>query len=139
MRAEDRNEFDPDAAPAARSWFAPVVCLMHAATFSLLFVELVFVVPRYEQMFRDLDANLPQITLMALAASNAMRSFWFLVALFWLGGVASLIGLHRAGGRHAAWIMNWVGCAAGLGFAVFVAMGIWIPYDDLRQLLERAG
>jgi type II secretory pathway component PulF len=140
MRAEDRSQFDPDAAPpAARSWFAPVVCLTHAATFFLLFVELMFVVPRFESMFRDLDANLPDITLIVLAASNAMRSFWFLVALLWLGSIAGLIGLHRAGGRRAAWVMNWVACAAALGFAAFAVLGIWVPYSELRQLLQRAG
>lgn len=56
--------------------------------FAALFVLLVFVVPQFAPMFKDMNAELPTITLVVLFVGNTLRDFWWGIAgLIFLGVV----------------------------------------------------
>ena len=45
----------------------------------MVIVMLVFVIPRYMDMFEQLDAELPKITLAVIALSNFIKNNWFII------------------------------------------------------------
>lgn len=136
MRAEDRSEFDPDEArPLANSWFVPVACLMQGGAFVLLFYGLVIVVSKFERTFMEFDTTLPAITQLAISLSNSMASYWYLVALLWIGGIICLIALHRSGARTAAWILHWLVTFGVILFLAWIALAVWLPFRELATKL----
>jgi general secretion pathway protein F len=48
--------------------------------FAALFVLLVFVVPQFAPMFKDMNVELPMITRIVLAIGNTLRDFWWGIA-----------------------------------------------------------
>ncbi|HMM58129.1 MAG TPA: type II secretion system inner membrane protein GspF [Rudaea sp.] len=48
--------------------------------FAALFVLLVFVVPQFAPMFKDMNVELPMITLIVLFIGNTLRNFWWGIA-----------------------------------------------------------
>jgi type IV pilus assembly protein PilC len=65
----------------------PVAVLTVAGLILLLIM--IYVVPSFEQMFKDLGQNLPAPTQFLLNMSRSLRSYWFLIPgipfLFWMG------------------------------------------------------
>ncbi len=53
-----------------------------------LFVLLVVVVPQFEQMFADMDVELPLITRMVVGVGSTLQSFWWLMLALGVGGAA---------------------------------------------------
>lgn len=62
-----------------------------------------FVIPRFEPLFRSLGDNIPWPTLAIMAASNFARDYWYLV----LGGVASMTLLARHHLATASGRLRW--------------------------------
>ncbi len=55
--------------------------------FAALFVLLVFVVPQFAPMFKDMDVELPMLTKIVLFAGNLLQSWWWLMAIVFVGGI----------------------------------------------------
>lgn len=55
----------------------PIVVMIVAI--AVVIVMLVFVIPRYMDMFEELDTELPGITLAVVALSNFMQNYWFII------------------------------------------------------------
>lgn len=55
----------------------PVVVALVAI--AVVIVMLVFVIPKYMDMFEELGAELPWITMMVVRMSNFIQSFWFII------------------------------------------------------------
>lgn len=55
----------------------PIVVMLVAI--AVVIVMLVFVIPRYMDMFEELDTELPSITLAVVALSNFMQNYWFII------------------------------------------------------------
>ncbi|QBB71803.1 type II secretion system protein GspF [Pseudolysobacter antarcticus] len=53
--------------------------ILVAMVFLALFVLLVFVVPQFMPMFKDMNIELPFITKMVLAVSNVLASYWWIL------------------------------------------------------------
>ncbi|WP_440225624.1 type II secretion system F family protein [Dokdonella sp. MW10] len=53
-----------------------------------LFVLLVVVVPQFEQMFADMDVELPLITRIVVGIGSTLQNFWWLMLILVVGGVA---------------------------------------------------
>ena len=66
-------------------------------------VLLVFVVPRFAEVFGDMGSRLPAPTRMLMAVSTFMRHFWWLLA----GGLAVLATALAAGARTPRWRAWW--------------------------------
>jgi len=83
--------------------------LLMVVTLTVLVLLLLFVVPRFGQLFKTLDAPLPPTTKMLIAFSKALASYWWAV----LAGVgAAAVGLRMwlvsPGGRRTmdSWILR---------------------------------
>ncbi len=63
----------------------PIAVLIVAV--AVVIVMLTFVVPNFMTMFDDMDVEMPKITLMVIAMSNFMQSYWYIVLVV----VAALI------------------------------------------------
>ncbi|MDE6847428.1 MAG: type II secretion system F family protein [Lachnospiraceae bacterium] len=55
----------------------PIVVMLVAI--AVVIVMLVFVIPRYMDMFEELGTELPAITLAVVAMSNFMQAYWFII------------------------------------------------------------
>jgi type II secretory pathway component PulF len=63
-------------------------CLLTVMCTKILFVLLLFVIPRFADMFTQLGVKPPTTTIMLLEAGVIVRSYW----PFLLGGMAALLG-----------------------------------------------
>ena len=66
---------------------------------AVVIVMLVFVIPRYTDMFEELDAELPGITLAVVALSEFIQSYWFIIL-----PIVIAIGV-----AISAWSKTWTG------------------------------
>ncbi|MHC4252713.1 MAG: type II secretion system F family protein, partial [Planctomycetota bacterium] len=68
----------------------------------ILAVIIVVVVPQFEKMFREMDTELPTMTLLLLALAGAFTNYWYLFPLIPVGvyAVFKLIGMSPQG-RYA--------------------------------------
>jgi len=55
--------------------------------FGALFVLLVFVVPMFVPMFRDMNVELPLLTRMVLSVGTTLQNFWWLIVIVVIGAV----------------------------------------------------
>lgn len=55
----------------------PLIVAMVAV--AVIVVMLIFVIPRYMEMFEELDAKLPGITLMVVTISNLVKNYWYII------------------------------------------------------------
>jgi general secretion pathway protein F len=74
----------------------PVV-LMIVATGAIVLI-LTFVLPQFESMFQDAGANLPTATWLVMAASNVLRTYWWMLLL---GFAVLVIAVQRLMQRPA--------------------------------------
>ncbi|GAB3508713.1 type II secretion system F family protein [Pseudoxanthomonas daejeonensis] len=66
-----------------KALFYPAMTIAVAIIVSAIL--LVFVVPQFEQVFRDFGADLPAFTMLIVGASNFMVSYWWLILLIFVG------------------------------------------------------
>lgn len=68
---------------------------------AVVIVMLVFVIPRYTDMFEELDAELPGITLAVVALSEFIQSYWFIILPIVIAiGVAISAWSKTLAGKH---------------------------------------
>lgn len=72
-----------------KALFYPIMVLVVAMLVSMIL--LLFVVPVFEQTFKDAGAELPMPTQVVVSASQFMQSYWWLVIGGIVGGVAAIV------------------------------------------------
>lgn len=82
-----------------KALFYPVMVLVVALLVSM--IMLIFVVPVFEQTFKDAGAELPAPTQIVIAASKFMQSYWWLVVGSIIGGVVALVMAKRRSVKFA--------------------------------------
>lgn len=76
-------------------------CLLLTLGLTIFVLMLLFVVPRFAELFESLRVPLPVSTEILVGASGMFRQYWWLVALLCAGLVGSLAAyLHTPKGRH---------------------------------------
>ncbi len=76
-------------------------CLLLTLGLTIFVLMLLFVVPRFAELFESLHVPLPVSTEILVGASGMFRQYWWLVALLCVGLVGSLAAcLHTPKGRH---------------------------------------
>jgi len=93
-------EFREKAQKLKRKVFGALVyptAVMSIAVIILTFI-MVFIVPRFEAIFRDLNIELPGLTLFLMGGSRMIAEWWYILAL---AGVAGIIGLRVLRGTAA--------------------------------------
>lgn len=63
--------------------------------FFMVLAMSIFVIPSFEEVFVDMDIELPSVTRIVINASKIMRSFWWLIVLLVAGGVGLVMFLAR--------------------------------------------
>jgi len=82
------ERFEKDAALKANMKKATIYpASLAIVAIAVVAALLVFVIPSFEDMFTDLEQELPPLTVVVLEASNFVLSFWYLI----LAGIALLI------------------------------------------------
>ena len=97
---------------------------------------LCLIVPKFEQMFREMDlGELPGVTMLLLLLINTLRNYWFLVlpALCWPVTMFFTWGCRSR--RRMWWIVAFVMLAGGT-LLTLAAFGLFMP---LFVILERTG
>jgi len=77
---------------------------------------MIFIVPKFQKIFKDFDMKLPWATEMLMAISNWFVNFWFLLPLIpmglWL--LLKLVRLHKAGAYAVDQIKLWIPLLGGI-------------------------
>ena len=71
--------------------------------FGALFVLLVFVVPMFVPMFRDMNVELPFLTKIVLAVGSTLQSFWWLMLIAVVAGVVFIRNRLADSDARLAW------------------------------------
>jgi type IV pilus assembly protein PilC len=79
----------------------PSVVLCFA--FIVLTAMLLFVVPIFDKIFKELGGQLPTLTQYVVFASNTMRSYWFIIFPVVIGGVFGIRKLMRTARGRRVW------------------------------------
>jgi type IV pilus assembly protein PilC len=86
----------------------PIVVILVAV--SILSFIMVFIVPKFEKIFKDFNLDLPELTKMLMATSNWFAKYWYVLPLFplcyWL--LLKLIRLNRYGNYALDRINLWI-------------------------------
>ncbi|WP_369930572.1 type II secretion system F family protein [Xanthomonas sp. NCPPB 2632] len=82
-----------------KALFYPIMVLVVALLVSMIL--LLFVVPVFQQTFKDAGADLPAPTQFVVSASEFMQSYWWMVIGGIVGGVAALIYFKKRSPRFA--------------------------------------
>ena len=72
-----------------KALFYPVIVIAVAILVSSIL--LIFVIPQFEAVFKNFGADLPAFTLMIVAASKFMTSYWWLMLLILVGSLVAFI------------------------------------------------
>jgi len=64
-------------------------------------ILLIFVVPQFEDVFKNFGAQLPAFTQMIVDASRFLTNYWFLVLIWIVGVIAALIFAYKRSPRFA--------------------------------------
>jgi type IV pilus assembly protein PilC len=82
-----------------KALFYPVMVM--AVALLVCVIMLLFVVPVFEQTFRDAGAELPVPTLVVVAASRFMQSYWWALLIGIVGSIAALIFAKKRSTKFA--------------------------------------
>lgn len=114
--------------------------LLHVIVPIAFFLFMVFIVPRFEQMFSELDVQLPSAVVLMIGLCHSMQTGW---PLFLIGGAVLLVAdcvvlylIARSVSRSlaAAWTGGVIGVQVLLLVACFLAL-----YLPLRSLMNSMG
>lgn len=96
------NQQEKDAALTSKIRSAMVYpAIVLAVIMAVLIFMLTTVLPQIEQLYLDLNQNLPFLTNLLLKISGAITSFWWLAILLIIGGVVALRAYFKtSAGRH---------------------------------------
>jgi type IV pilus assembly protein PilC len=76
-----------------KALFYPAVVIAVAVLVSAIL--LIFVVPQFQNVFKSFGADLPAFTLMIIAASDFMQTWWWLVGMITVGVIVGLIEFKK--------------------------------------------
>jgi type II secretory pathway component PulF len=132
------NQPAPEASKSILGWLGPA--LVHAGLAVAIFTTLVWLGPRADRFYRDMNMNLPALTTAVLAVVRWMGNYWYVV-------VPPLVALLAAD-TVVLWLLNrqsskrarrgfWLGVIfLGLVWGV-LAVGYFYPMLKLYEGLSR--
>ena len=124
--------------PIRTSWIVwPLVA--HGALFVLIFLGAVVVVPKFEEIFRSFNQQLPFMTRLLLGASHvAQKVGLFALPAFIAGDVWLYASLRRRGRNVAAEAWWWAVTIIALGIVVAFVIGLFLPLVALMQSVSNS-
>jgi len=64
-------------------------------------ILLIFVIPQFEAVFKNMKADLPAFTQMLVAASRFMVAYWWMILLIFVGGIVGIVMLYKRSEKFA--------------------------------------
>lgn len=117
------------------SFFMVLTPFATAFVFAILLGVMVYIVPKFEQMFKEMEiGELPLPTRIVMAAGNVAIQFWYLLPGFLFVAVWMSKGLAKDRSKAFAWNMSLL---LLLGVAVaFVGVALFMP---MITIMEKVG
>lgn len=86
----------------------PVVVILVAV--SILTFIMLYIIPKFEKIFKDFNMQLPEMTRMLMATSNWFSQYWYILPLFPLSFylLIKLIRLSKTGNYAVDRVMLWI-------------------------------
>jgi len=123
-----------------------VTVVIHAVLlFGAVFV-LIWIVPRFKEMFADMRIELPALTLFLITMSDWLKNYWYLA---FFPGVISLLAVDALvywalARRRRTWVLSalWfvaVTVAMGLAAIFFIVMPLHLPLVTLMTAIGQGG
>ncbi|MBM4019746.1 MAG: hypothetical protein FJ288_15730 [Planctomycetes bacterium] len=130
----------------ARAWLIRAMGvlfgLLGGAAWAVLLGVLVFIVPRFEEIFErfEIESGLPVATMLVIVAAGAVRTWWFMFAPALAAAVGAPV-LASVGGRSlavavAAAVFGMVSILLAAACVTLVVVGLFAP---LVQLIGAVG
>jgi hypothetical protein len=124
--------------------FTIIATVIHAVLALVLFLSLLFWIPRHEKMFKEFNMTLPTITNLLMAVSRWMGEFCYVV-IFPVGllfaGDAWILSLLRRSPRSRRLGLDWcwfiIVTLLLLLAGGTTAIAIWVPYIKLMEGLKK--
>lgn len=118
-----------------RTFFMRSAPISVGVAVSIMLFILVYVVPKFEVMFKEMELGaLPEVTKVLLAAGNLANNFWYALPGVVFVAVWVTVGLAKDR-RGAFWInlliIPLMGCAVG-----FIVIALFLP---LMVIMDRVG
>lgn len=85
-----------------KALFYPAMVLAVALLVSLIL--LVFVVPVFQNVFKDAGVSLPAFTQMIVSASQFMQAYWWLVLAIVIGGITVIVVMYKRSEKMAHFV-----------------------------------
>jgi len=90
---------------------------------------LAYHVPKYEAMFKSLNARLPQATVLTLQASAFVQAHWLIILLFGTIGIVGVCLIVRG-------VNNTLGAITSALACVVMGLGIWGCYASINLVIR---
>jgi hypothetical protein len=111
------------------------------AAFGLAVVVLVFLVPKFEQMFKEMDlGELPRVTIILLALANTLRNYWYLAIPAVCGLASVFFTVFFTWGcqtRRRMWSFVALVVVAGGMLVTLAAFGLFMPMVDIMEKIGK--
>jgi hypothetical protein len=126
------NDERAESAASDRIWLDAVFLSSWLVLGVVASVGLVFVIPKYAQIFTQLDVELPVSTRLVLRTSMFFVSWWFVI--FPVVLLVSIVPLFVAPGR--SWPLYLVG---GLALLLLMVAGFFSVYGPMVKIQQMLG
>ena len=122
-----------------------VTVVIHAVLLFGAVFALIWIVPRFKEMFADMRIELPALTLFLITMSDWLKNFWYLA----FPGVMGLLVFDALvywllARRRGTWVLSalWfvaVTVAMGLGAIFFIVLPLHLPLTTLMTSIGSGG
>ena len=112
------------------------IWIIHSLMLFVVSYVMIKSVPGYEKTFKDLDAELPGVTLFLLNIDNWFLKCWFLVVAGWLLLMVTLHMCCRSGNSANAVVISRIIISAEVLWLAFVAFALSLLPDCVLEKLS---
>lgn len=119
--------------PAGLMWR---IGITQTAFFLSLFHTWITVVPKFEKIFKDFDAELPSVTIFVLRLNNWFISNWYLTVPVWLALLAACLALSKNGLPGTARVISGLFLIGVALLLALTAAGLYIPFAAVTHKLS---
>ena len=120
---------------------AACLAALGCLSWSLVWFPLIFLLPRFAQIFEDMNVETPALTCFFIAAARAIGGWWFVALPAWLLGTAGIAAWAAAarGVRVFAWASVFAVAATMLAFATgaLLTMSLLLPMASIFEGVNR--
>ncbi len=131
----------PVTAPEMRAWWFLWPLVSHAMIGTVVAYILLFVVPKFKEIFKSFEMALPAITVLVLRVSTLAQWYFFFLApacvVLLAADVAIYVLLRRYTRRVFAELWWWAVTLALIGAVILIVLAVFLPHIQLMSEMGR--